>query len=49
MKKTIERFFADVKEKYAMRYTPCGGIRAVTCWVKLKYAAVNLKKKATRE
>jgi len=43
-KKTIERVFADAKEKYAMRYTPYRGLTAVTNWVKLKYAAMNLKK-----
>ena len=48
-KETIERVFADAKEKYAMRYTPYRGIRAVTCWVKLKYAAMNLKKMAIRK
>ena len=48
-KETIERVFADTKEKYAMRYTPYWGIRVVTCWVKLKYAAMNLKKMAIRK
>ena len=43
-KETIERVFADAKEKYAMRYTPYRGLTAVTNWVKLKYAAMNLKK-----
>ena len=45
-KETIERVFADAKEKYAMRYTPYRGLTAVTNWVKLKYAAMNLKKLA---
>jgi len=45
-KKTIERIFADAKEKYEMRYTPYRGLRAVSCWVKLKYTAMNLKKLA---
>ena len=45
-KETIERIFADAKEKYEMRYTPYRGLRAVSCWVKLKYAAMNLKKLA---
>ncbi len=40
------RVFADAKEKYAMRYTPYRGLTAVTNWVKLKYAAMNLKKLA---
>ena len=41
---TIERVFADAKEKHAMRYTPYRGLAAVTAWVKLKFAALNLKK-----
>ena len=40
---TIERVFADAKEKHAMRYTPYRGLTAVTAWVKLKFAAMNLK------
>ncbi len=43
---TIERVFADAKEKHAMRYTPYRGFAAVTSWVKLKFAAMNLKKLA---
>ena len=43
---TIERVFADAKEKHAMRYTPYRGLPAVTAWVKLKFAAMNLKKLA---
>ena len=43
---TIERVFADAKEKHAMRYTPYRGLAAVTAWVKLKFAALNLKKLA---
>ena len=38
--------FADTKEKHAMRYTPYRGLAAVTNWVKLKFAAMNLKKLA---
>ena len=41
---TIERVFADAKEKHAMRYTPYRGLTAVTAWVKLKFAVMNLKK-----
>ena len=41
---TIERVFADAKEKHAMRYTPYRGLPAVTAWVKLKFTALNLKK-----
>lgn len=45
-KETIERVFADAKEKHAMRYTHHRGLTAVTKWVRLKYAAMNLKKLA---
>ena len=43
-KETIERVFADAKEKHAMRYTHHRGLARVTNWVRLKYAAMNLKK-----
>ena len=43
-KETIERVFADAKEKHAMRYTHHRGLTAVTRWVRLKYVAMNLKK-----
>ena len=46
-KQTIERVFADAKEKHAMRYTHHRGLAAVTRWVRLKFAAMNLKKLAT--
>ena len=45
-KQTIERVFADAKEKHAMRYTQYRGLAQVTNWVKLKFAAMNLKKLA---
>ena len=45
-KETIERVFADAKEKHAMRYTQYRGLTQVTNWVKLKFAAMNLKKLA---
>ena len=45
-KETIERVFADAKEKHAMRYTPYRGLAQVSNWVKLKFAAMNLKKYA---
>ena len=44
---TIERVFGDAKEKHAMRYTQHRGLTQVTNWVRLKYAAMNLKKLAT--
>lgn len=43
---TIERVFADAKEKHAIRYTHHRGLPRVTNWVRLKYAAMNLKKLA---
>ena len=43
---TIERVFADAREKHAMRYTPYRGLAAVTAWVNLRFAAMNLKKLA---
>lgn len=45
---TIERVFADAKEKYGMRYTTYKGLAQVTNWVRLKFAAMNLKKLALR-
>lgn len=48
-KETIERVFADAKEKYGMRYTNYRGKEAVTKWVLLKFAAMNLKKMAIRK
>jgi len=45
-KETIERVFADAKEKHAMGYTHHRGLAAVTRWVRLKYTAINLKKLA---
>jgi len=43
---TIERVFADAKEKHAMRYTPYRGLQRVSDWVTLKFACMNLKKMA---
>ena len=43
---TIERVFADAKEKHGMRYTHHRGLTRVTNWVRLKFAAMNLKKLA---
>ena len=48
-KETIERVFADAKEKYSMRYTLYRGLAQVTNWVRLKFAAMNLKKFAKRK
>ena len=41
---TIERVFADAKEKNAMRYTPYRGLAQVTNGARLKFATMNLKK-----
>ena len=43
---TIERVFADAKEKHAMRYTHYRGRIQVSNWIRLKYTAMNLKKLA---
>lgn len=43
-KETIERVFADAKEKHGLRYTRYTGLAQVTNWVKLTFAAMNLKK-----
>lgn len=45
-KQSIERVFADGKENHAMRYTRHRGLARVTSWVRLKFAAMNLKKLA---
>jgi transposase len=43
---TVERVFADAKEKHGMRYTMLRGLDRVRNWVRLKFAAMNLKKLA---
>ena len=43
---TIERVFADAKEKHGMRYTFHRGLVRVASWVRLKFAAMNLKRLA---
>lgn len=45
-KESIERVFADAKEKHGMRYTTHRGLARVTQWVTLKFACMNLKKLA---
>ena len=45
-KETIERVFADAKEKHAMRFTYLRGLTRNLGWVRLKFAAMNLKKYA---
>jgi len=43
---TIERVFADAKEKHGMRYTNYRGLAKVTMELTLKFACMNLKKLA---
>jgi transposase len=46
-KETIERVFADMKEKHGMRWTTLRGLEKVTMQAMLTFAAMNLKKLAT--
>lgn len=46
-KETIERIFADMKEKHGMRWTTVKGLQKVTLQAMLVFAAMNLKKMAT--
>ena len=46
-KETIERVFADAKEKHGMRYTQYRGLAKVKMQVGLTFACMNLKKLAT--
>lgn len=43
-KETIERVFADAKEKHVMRYTQYRGLVQVPNWEELKFAAMNPQK-----
>ncbi|WP_242946034.1 transposase, partial [Clostridium sp. DSM 8431] len=43
---TIERVFADAKEKHGMRYTQYRGIKKVRMELNLLFACMNLKKLA---
>ena len=45
-KETIERAFADAKEKHAMYCTRCKGLAQAANQVKFKFATMNLKKLA---
>ena len=45
-KETIERVFADAKEKHGMRYTRMRGLQRVRMQVTLTFACMNLKKLA---
>jgi hypothetical protein len=44
---TIERVFADAKEKHGLRYTTLRGKAKVTMQALLTFACMNLKKLAT--
>ena len=44
---TIERVFADAKEKHGMRYTQYRGLKKVKMELNLLFACMNLKKLAT--
>jgi IS5 family transposase len=46
-KETIERVFADAKEKHGMRWTTLRGLEKVTMQAMLTFASMNLKKLAT--
>jgi len=46
-KETIERVFADAKEKHGMRWTTYRGLEKVSMQAMLTFAAMNLKKLAT--
>ena len=43
--KTIERIFSDAKEKHAISYTWYRDLAQITNWVKLKFDAMNPKKR----
>jgi len=45
-KETVERVFADAKEKHGMRYTRLRGLQKVSMQVTLTFACMNLKKLA---
>lgn len=46
-KETIERVFADLKEKHGLRWTTLRGLQKVTMQAMLVFACMNLKKLAT--
>lgn len=46
-KETIERVFADAKEKHGMRWTTLRGLKKLSMQAMLTFAAMNLKKIAT--
>ena len=46
-KETIERVFADAKEKHGMRWTTLKGLKKLSMQAMLTFAALNLKKLAS--
>lgn len=46
-KETIERVFADAKEKHGMRWTTLKGLKKLSLQAMLTFAALNLKKLAS--
>jgi hypothetical protein len=46
-KETIERVFADAKEKHGMRWITLRGLKKLSMQAMLTFAAINLKKMAT--
>lgn len=46
-KETIERVFADLKQKHGLRWTTLRGLKKVTMQAMLVFASMNLKKLAT--
>jgi hypothetical protein len=46
-KETIERVFADAKEKHGMRWTTLWGLKKLSMQAMLTFAAINIKKMAT--
>ena len=46
-KETIERVFADAKEKHGMRWTTLRGLKELSMQAMLTFAAMNLKKMAS--
>jgi len=46
-KETIERVFADGKEKHGMRWTTLRGLKKLSMQAMLTFAAMNLKKMAS--
>ena len=45
-KETVERVFADAKEKHGMRWTTLRGLKKLSMQAMLTFAAQNLKKLA---